>query len=145
MANELNLGYRSGATLTYGAYQPDGTVRTAAGTSLPEIGSTGYYTTTDANLVALDIVVVKEGTDVAAYGQYRPEVTAPDIKADIAAVQADVTTVLADLTEIDGKVDIIDNNVDALVLGQSKVVVGGGKTSKSASAGASIITGLEED
>jgi len=70
MANEIKLAFRSGATLTYGAYQPDGTVRTAAATSLPEISSTGYYTATDANIVAGDTVVVKESTSVVAGGVY---------------------------------------------------------------------------
>jgi len=70
MANEIQLTFRTGATLTYGAYQPEGTVRTAAATSLPEIGTTGYYTATDANIVVGDQVVVKEGTNIVAGGVY---------------------------------------------------------------------------
>ena len=93
--NEINLGYRSGATLTYGIYYPDGTVRVAAGTSLPEIGSTGYYTASAATMVALDVVIVKEGTNVVAYGQFEPPASTP-----FAATATDMTTVLSDLSTV---------------------------------------------
>ena len=108
MADELTLGYRTGATLTYGAYQPSGTVRTAAGTSLPEIGATGYYTVSDAALVALDFIVVKEGTNVVAQGQFRPEVTVPGLTDDL-------STILTDLTNIEAK-------EDTLIAGQGSVL-----------------------
>jgi len=100
LANELNLGYRSGATLTYGIYQPDGTPRVAAGTSLPEIGSTGYYTVSAATMVALDVVIVKEGTTVVAYGQYEPPASTPDALTAIAAVQTAVNTVNTDVNTV---------------------------------------------
>jgi len=99
MANEITLGYRSGATLTYGVYQPDGTVRTAAGTSLTEVGSTGYYKATDASILAGDIVIAKEGTTVVAYGEYLPEVSASEISDDIADLSLDIAGV-------DTKVDL---------------------------------------
>ena len=79
MANEIQFGYRSGATLTYGAYQPDGTIRTAAGASLPEIGTTGYYTATDANIQPKDAIIVKDGSNVVGSGEYQPEVTVANI------------------------------------------------------------------
>lgn len=107
MANEITLGYFIGSTLTYGVYQPDGTVRTAAGTALNEEGATGYYHATDANITAGDIVIVKEGTVVVAYGEYKPEVTNSAVVADIAA--------------LDGKIDIIDTNVDTLITAQQTV------------------------
>lgn len=74
MANEIEFGYPTGKTLTYGAYQPDGTVRTSAGTSLPESpASSGYYHTTDGSIATGDMVIVKEGTDVVGVGIYHPE------------------------------------------------------------------------
>ncbi len=72
MANEITFGWRSGSTLTYGIYQPDGTIRTAAGTSLPEIGSTGYYVASDANIQTGDFVIVSTSTAVVGQGQYNP-------------------------------------------------------------------------
>lgn len=74
MANEITFGFLVGKTLTYGAYEPDGSVRTAAATALPEIGATGYYTATDGSIVAGDVVIVKEGTVTVGWGEYRPEV-----------------------------------------------------------------------
>jgi len=74
MADEITFGWATGETLTYGAYQPDGTVRTAAATSLPEQGATGYYHATDANIQAGDVVIVHNGTTNVGWGQYQPEV-----------------------------------------------------------------------
>lgn len=104
MANEITVGFYTGATLTYGAYQPDGTVRTAAGTSLTEVAGTGYYKASDANIVAGDIVVVKQGTVVVAYGEYRPTVTT-DIsslatQASVDVIDGIVDTILADTNEL---------------------------------------------
>jgi hypothetical protein len=108
MANQINFGYVSGRTLTYGAYQPDGTVRTAAGTSLPEVSGTGYYTATDNNLVALDFVIVKEGSTIVGAGQYMPDVTA-----------SAVTTALV---TIDTNVDTINTNVSSILATEGKVL-----------------------
>lgn len=107
MAYEITFGWKSGETLTYGAYQPDGTVRTAAGTALPEQAGTGYYLATDASIAAGDFVIVKSGTTVVGQGQYKPEVSATGISAD--------------LTDIEAKIDIIDSNVDDLILDQNNV------------------------
>ena len=98
MANEITFGYRISATLTYGAYQPDGTVRTAAGTGLTEtdVGVSGYYIATDASITAGDFVIVKEGTLVVGQGQYQPEVSASGISGDVTAIAADVTAILED-------------------------------------------------
>ena len=74
MANEITFGFLVGKTLTYGAYEPDGSVRTAAATALPEIGATGYYTATDGSITAGDVVIVKEGTITVGWGEYRSEV-----------------------------------------------------------------------
>jgi len=69
--NEIQLpAFRSGATLTYEVLAPDGTVRTPAGTPLPEVRTTGYYTTDDAGVAIGDIVVIKEGATVVGGGFY---------------------------------------------------------------------------
>lgn len=70
----LKFGWKSGEALTYEALQPDGTVRTTAGTSFPEIGSTGYYTVIDANVVVGDVAVVNDGTKNVGFGEESPEV-----------------------------------------------------------------------
>ena len=114
MASEIKMGYVSGKTLTYGAYQPDGTVRTAAGTALPEIGATGYYVASDANLAAGDVVIVKEGTVVRGAGEYKPEVSASEISADLTAIEGKIDTV-------DTVVDGIDANVDLVLIAQQQV------------------------
>lgn len=72
MANEITFGYVTGATLTYGVYQPDGTVRTAAATALTEVTGTGYYKATNASIVAGDFVIIKQGTLEVGQGQYNP-------------------------------------------------------------------------
>jgi len=90
MPNEIKVVYESGHDdLTYGAYQPDGTVRTAAGTSVPEIGSTGYYTTDDGDIQQGDIVVLKQGSAVIGGGEYQEEVfviNPDDCKADLTSL-----------------------------------------------------------
>jgi hypothetical protein len=96
MANEITMGYLSGHTLTYGVYQPDGTVRTAAGTPLPEIGTTGYYTATDANITAGDFVIVKEGATVVGQGQYKPEINSTDIDADFTEIKGKIDQIIQD-------------------------------------------------
>jgi hypothetical protein len=117
MANEINLGYRSGATLTYGIYQPDGTVRVAAGTSLPEISSTGYYTASAPSMIALDVVLVKESTNVVAYGQFEPPVSTP-----FAATATDMTTVLADLTTVSAGISDIESSELGIQAAQGRVM-----------------------
>ena len=70
MAYEIGFGYTSGATLTYGAYRPEGSVRTAAGTSVVEVSSTGYYKQDDANVKDGDMVIVKDASGVVLWFRY---------------------------------------------------------------------------
>ena len=73
MASEITFGYRTGKTLTYAVYNPDGTVVTAAGTSLPEITGTGYYVADNTSILENDFVIVRDGTTEVAYGEYKPD------------------------------------------------------------------------
>ena len=73
MANEIKVVAQSGLALTYGAFQPDGTVRTAAGTALTEIAGTGYYKANDANVVTGDVIVVSDASGVLAGKIYDPK------------------------------------------------------------------------
>ena len=68
----LRFGWASGETLTYEALQADGTVITAAGTSLPEISSTGYYTVEDSAVQTGDSAIVNNGTANVGWGVENP-------------------------------------------------------------------------
>ena len=105
--NEIKLGYYTGQTLTYAVYNPDGTQVTAPGTSLPEIGSTGYYTATNGDIAAGDICIVSDTNGVLFQGEYLPDVVSSAVSAEIAAV--------------DAKIDIIDTGVDLLIVEQQRV------------------------
>jgi len=107
VADEITLGYRTGATLKYAVYNPDGTEVTAPTTDLPEEGATGYFHADNGDIVAGDIVIVLEGGVTVAYGEYQPEVISSALSAELAAV--------------DAKVDIVDANVDTLVTAQNTV------------------------
>jgi hypothetical protein len=118
MANEIQFPFRIGATLTYGAYEPDGTVRTAAGTSLPEIAATGYFTATDASIVAGDAVVVKEGANVVGGGIYQPEVTSVGLSGI-----GTVTDRIAAIQESDKVLDVAAGTLSYNTKGTSTTIL----------------------
>ena len=107
MADEITFGFITGYTLEYGVYQPDGTVRTAAGTSLPEEGATGYYHADDGSIIALDFVIVTDNAtgNVVGQGQYQPDVTSSSIELELDDIDAD-------LTLIKGKLDVIKTSLN---------------------------------
>jgi len=70
--NEITHGYTKSRNLSYAAYEPDGTVRTAK-TSLPEEGSTGYYHADDASVIPGDFIIITDddlSDAVIGYGTY---------------------------------------------------------------------------
>jgi hypothetical protein len=124
VSSKVQIGFTSGVTLTYGAYTPSGSVRTAAGATLPEIGSTGYYTTIDASVIAGDAIVVKEGSQVVGYGIYQPEATVANVDITDGVIDrvslVDTTTINTDMVGTDdaateAKQDTIDTNVDTII------------------------------
>jgi len=78
MSDEITFGWISGRTLKYGVYEPDGSVRTAAGTTFNEEGSTGYYHASNGDILAGDIVIVTEDGAVVGYGEFEPDVNISD-------------------------------------------------------------------
>jgi len=102
MADEITFGYRTGKTLKYGVYDPDGSVVTAAGTALPEEGATGYYHADDANIAALDFVIVTDNATgvVVGQGQFSPDVTSSEVVADIGALEDKIDLVYVALNKV---------------------------------------------
>ena len=89
----IKFGHISGKTLTYGVQDEAGAVVVAEGQSLPEIGSTGYYTVVDANIATGDVVPVKEGAIVRGFGVADENIA---IETTIASKTSDSVFVLTD-------------------------------------------------
>lgn len=126
MANEIGFGYRTGATLTGDSYQPSGTLRTHY-VSIPEIGTTGYYTVSDAALVALDTVIVKEGGIVVMQGQYEPPVTSPTVSGDTTTIINNIATLQTTATNTETNVSTIMEDESSVnnVFNQTVPIVSG--------------------
>ena len=113
MSDEITFGFAIGRTLTYGVYTAAGGVRTAAGTSLPETAGTGYYHADNGDIVASDIVIVKEGAVPVGWGEYLPRViseseageTLDDVIDEIDANEALLNQVIEDLLAINSDYD----------------------------------------
>jgi len=83
MANEVTFGYRTGAVLTFGVYTKDGALR-EVGTAMTETpADSGLYLGSPTEIDAEDMVIIKEGTVVVGQGQYKPEVSASEIKEGV--------------------------------------------------------------
>lgn len=121
MANEIKLGYKTGQTLTYAVYNPDGTQVTAPGTSLPEIGATGYYTASNASIAAGDVCMISDANGVLFQGEYKPEISATVIDGKINTIDGLIDALTTTLASVDGKIDIIDAIVDLLENYQRRV------------------------
>jgi hypothetical protein len=67
---------------------------------LPEIGTTGYYTATNSDIIILDFVIVKEGTVVIGQGQYTPDVS--------------TNRIITGLTGIENKIGVVNGVVDEI-------------------------------
>lgn len=83
--NEIKFGWKPSETLTFTAFQPDGSARGSVDQNLPETdaGVSGYYTATpDVALVGGDVVVIDNGTFKVGFGEYRTEVDCALIEGD---------------------------------------------------------------
>jgi len=117
MSDEITFGFKTGYTLEYGVYSPAGGVVTAAGTSLPEQGATGYYHATDANIDALDFVIVTNNADgsVVGQGQYQPDVTSTEIVADLGDLESKIDDLIVDQNKVKNVYEIKEEPVRPIV------------------------------
>jgi len=80
----ISLTYETGIlTFTYGAVTAAGVERTVAGTSLPEILATGYYTVDDPALRAGDVVILSKDGDYFDSGEAEIHVALDTLVATI--------------------------------------------------------------
>lgn len=71
---KINLGNRTGATLTFGVYSP-ASVEREVGTNLPEspVGSGRYIAESSTVQEGDDVIVKNAAGKVVAYGEYQKE------------------------------------------------------------------------
>lgn len=71
---KINLGYRTGETLTFGVYSP-ASVEREVGTSLPEspAGSRRYIADSTTVQEGDDVIVLNAAGKIVAYGEYDKE------------------------------------------------------------------------
>lgn len=116
MANEVSFGYATGKTLTYGVYTSAGSEK-ESGSSLTETpASSGLYLGTPTDIDASDYVIVKEGTEVVGFGQYKPEVSATGIEGKIDTIDTNVDTVLVELKRAETVIDESEPTKEVVVL-----------------------------
>ena len=82
----IRFWWKSGEDVTYEALQADGTVRTTAGTSLPEVVGTGYYTVVDSSVVTGDVAIASSGSNVIGGGHENPPVIISPDGLDIISI-----------------------------------------------------------
>jgi len=84
MANEVTFGYRTGVVnLTFGVYTKDGVLREVETAMTETPADSGLYLGTPTEIDAEDMVIIKEGTAIVGQGQYKPEVSASEIKESV--------------------------------------------------------------
>jgi len=74
MENNITFGWYTGESLDAGVYAPDGTRREDPDVDLTEIGATGLYVGSSANIQIGDLVIIDDGTTQVGWGEYKPTI-----------------------------------------------------------------------
>lgn len=79
MANEITFGYSTGQSLTFGVYTSAGVER-ESGTSLTETpADSGLYLGSPTTITTGDLVIIKKGSTVVGWGEYKSAIDDSDI------------------------------------------------------------------
>lgn len=70
MANEINFGFPTGATLTFSIYTSAGSEREADTAMTETPANSGLYLGTPTAISKSDQVIIKEGSVVVGHGEY---------------------------------------------------------------------------